>query len=468
MGINFDLKLNKKLLMISMENIVALDQLKKWSLALVIFGSLIIGPTSFAAPKIQHWTTENGARVYFVPAPELPMVDIQVVFDAGGARNGDQGGIAHLTNTLLDDGAGDYNADQIAEEFEGLGARLGMSAHRDMAVVSLRSLTDETLLNRAIEMLKEILIRPTFPADSLERERNQMLLALRAEQQQPSSIASKAFMKAVFGDHPYGRHPLGTIKSVKTLTRDDVVAYYQHYYVAKNAVIAVVGAIDRNQAENVVADLVSELPAGDAAPPLPKVKALDEEKSIHIGFPSSQTHVLVGQPGMTRDDPDYFPLYVGNHVLGGSGLVSRISEEVREKRGLSYSAYSYFSPMRKKGPYTLGLQTKNEQTDEALKVLLDTLNEFIENGPSKKELKASKQNITGGFPLRISSNSKIVGNLSSIGFYGLPLDYLDTFNAKVEAVTVEDIKTAFKRRIDPHRLITITVGGDKIPNEPAS
>ena len=161
---------------------------------------------------------------------------------------------------------------------------------------------------------------------------------------------------------------------------------------------------------------------------------------------------------MKRGDPDYFALYVGNHVLGGSGLVSRISDEIREKRGLAYSAYSYFFPMHVAGPFMMGLQTRTEKTSEAIALLQKTLRKYIDEGPTAEELKASKQNITGGFPLRLDSNAKIIGNLAVIGFYGLPLDYLDTFNRHVEAVSVKDIRDAFRRRIDPDDLVTVTVG----------
>jgi zinc protease len=162
---------------------------------------------------------------------------------------------------------------------------------------------------------------------------------------------------------------------------------------------------------------------------------------------------------MARGDEDYFDLYVGNHILGGNGLVSRLSQEVRENRGLSYSTYSYFLPMRKQGPFILGLQTKNETAQEALKVLKDELRKFVNQGPTAEELEASKKNITGGFPLRISSNSKIAGYIAMIGFYGLPLDYLDQFNAKIEAVTLDSIKTAFQRRVNPDKMATVLVGG---------
>jgi zinc protease len=430
------------------------------SALILLFQSTAI---AVAAPVIQHWETKNGARVYFVPAPELPMVDVQVIFDAGGSRDGNNGGIAQLTNNLLDDGAGKLNADQIAERFEGVGAQFGASSFRDMAVTSLRSLTDPPLLQPALETYALLLRDPTFPTTSFERVRNQMLIALQAEQQSPGDIASKAFYKAMYADHPYASPVLGTNESLNVLGRGDAVAFHKRYYVARNAVIAIVGAVDLTAAEALANTLVSGLPAGEAPPPLPEVPPLTNAQTIHVDYPSTQTHVLIGHPGMTRDDPDYFALYVGNHILGGSGLVSRISEEVREKRGLSYSASSYFIPMRDKGPYTLGLQTRNDQADEAINVLRATLRQFIDEGPTGKELKASKQNITGGFPLRISSNSKIVENISAIGFYNLPLDYLDTFNDHIDAVTIEQIKEAFKHRVHPDKMVTVTVGAGTAP-----
>ncbi len=416
-----------------------------------------------AAPlEIEHWETANGARVYFVAAPELPMVDVQVVFDAGSARDGDRPGVAQLTNRLLDSGAGGLDADAIAEAFEDLGARFGAESHRDMALVTLRSLSAPAYLEPALDTLARILRAPTFPEDALERERNRLLTALQREEQSPGDLASNAFWRAVYRDHPYASHPLGTPESLAALTRDELAAYHGEYYVARNAVVAITGALDRAGAEAVADRLTGGLPAGAAAPALPPVPAPEpasaEARRIHIEFPSSQTHVLAGQAGMTREDPDYFALYVGNHILGGSGLVSRITDEVRDKRGLAYSAYSYFSPMRAPGPYLLGLQTQNEQAATAIEVLFATLGDFIDEGPTAKELTAATRNITGGFPLRIASNRDIAGNLAVIGFYGLPLDYLDTFNARVEAVTRADIRDAFQRRVDPARMVTVTVG----------
>lgn len=418
-----------------------------------------------ATKKIQHWRTNNGARVYFVPAPELPMLDVSVTFDGGSARDGEQAGLALLTNGLLDDGAGTLNADQIAQRFEGVGAQFGLAAHRDMATLTLRSLSDKELLQPALSMMAHLLHAPTFPQEAFERERKQMMIALRAGEQSPAVLAEKAFYSAVYGDHPYASPSLGTQESLTALTLDDVRQFHEKYYVARNAVIAITGDVDRKMAEKIAENLLSPLPAGESAAPLPPVKALADSVEIKIDYPSSQTHILMGQPGMHRGDPDYFTLYVGNHILGGSGLTSRISEEVREKRGLSYSAYSYFSPMRRNGPFIVGLQTQNNQAAKALQVARDTVREFVANGPAPDELVASKKNIMGGFPLRIASNSKIAGYLSMIGFYGLPLNYLDQFNPAVEDVTLDDIKKAFKSRINLDKMVTVIVGGNTLESE---
>ena len=229
---------------------------------------------------------------------------------------------------------------------------------------------------------------------------------------------------------------------------------------ARNAVVSIVGDLDRKAATALVEQIIGALPAGKRAAALPPVPALTQAFEERIVHPSTQTHVRMGAPGMHRGDPDYFPLYVGNHILGGGGLVSRLHEEVREQRGLSYSVNSYFSPMEQDGPYRLSLQTRNDQVDEALAVMRKTLQDFVDKGPTDAELVAAKKNITGGFPLRIASNSGIISHLNMIGFYDLPLDYLDTFNDKVTAVTQQQINAAFQRRVSPDTMVTIIVGGE--------
>lgn len=424
-----------------------------------LFTCLFIAISVQASPDIEHWQTSNGARVYFVAAPELAMVDIQVVFDAGSARDGELSGTALLTNAMLNEGAAGLNTNQIAAEFENVGAQFSNSSERDMAVLSMRTLTADFALKPALAIFRKVLTQPDFPSSSFERLQKQMLIGLQGEKQSPAAIASRAFYTELYGKHPYAAMPSGDESSVKKLNIAALKAFYQQYYVAKNAIVVLVGALTTEQAKELAEDLIATLPEGKVAKPLAHVAALTSLKKITIDHPSSQTHIVMGQPGMSRHDADYFALYVGNHILGGSGLVSQLSNEIREKRGLSYSVYSYFRPMRELGPYQFGLQTRNDQAKEALDVLQKTLTDFINNGPTEEELTAAKQNITGGFALRVDSNSKIADYTAMIGFYGLPLNYLKTFNAKVNAISTKQIKDAFTRRVHPDKMVTILVGG---------
>lgn len=408
--------------------------------------------------KIESWRTKNGAKVFFVPAAQLPMVDVRVVFNAGSAHDGGKPGLAYLTNLLLDNGAGSWNTGQVLERFDDIGAQFSTSAMRDMAIVHLRSLSDSSLLSSAIDTMATIIRDPHFNVAELEREQQRLLVALRNQQESPEDLAELAFYSAVYEQHAYATPVMGTPESIPAITRADVQAFYQRYYVGQNAMVVIVGAASRLHAEQMAELVVGGLPPSQAADALAEVPPLRASKTISQNHPSSQTHIWVGQPGMTRDDADYFPLYVGNHILGGSGFGSRIVDEIRESRGLAYSSYSYFIPMQRKGPFLLGLQTKNDQAQAALKVLQEVLNKFIAEGPTAEELQHAKKNITGGFPLRLDSNKDITEQVAMIGFYNLPLDYLKTFNSKVEAVTAAQIKDAFARRVQVNTMVTVMVG----------
>ena len=423
-------------------------------------GLLLLSGLADASPKIQTWETANGARVLFVSAPELPMVDVRVVFDAGSARDGAQTGLASLAASMLTEGARGWSADAIADRLEGVGAELSASADRDMTAVAVRSLTREPAFSTAVETLAGVLAEPTFAPDDLERMRENTLIAIRQAEEQPSKVAQKLLFRQVFANHPYGADPMGTEDAVRALDREDLQQFHRRYYTGANAVVAIVGDLDRPAAEALAERVVGGLPRGERPAPLPAVPDLAAATKERIAFPSSQTTVMAGQPGMRRGDPDYFALYLGNHILGGSGLVSLLMDEVREKRGLSYSTYSYFLPLAQPGPFLMGLQTKNDQADQALQVMVDTLERFVAQGPTEAELEAAKKNLTGGFPLRIAENGDIVQYLAVIGFYGLPLDYLDRFTDRVQAVTAEQIRDAFARRVHPGRLAIVSVGGE--------
>lgn len=426
----------------------------------LIVGLLILfSHNTFAAAKIQTWQTSQGSRVYYVQTPALPMVDIRASFDAGSARDGDRHGIAALTAALLDTGAGDWNADDIADRFESVGAAFSTGVSEDMAWLSLRSLSEPKLFDKAIDTFKTILTQPRFNAADFEREKNRTLAALKHREESPAQIAKLAFGKALYGDHPYAHPEEGYVETVGKLDPEQLKAFYRQYYVAANGIIVIIGDLDRQKAEQTAERLLSGLAKGEKTQPIAAVELPEKSTSRHIEFPSSQTHVLAGMPGTYRKDPDYFSLYVGNHILGGGGLVSQLFEEIREKRGLAYSASSQLTPLFRAGPFAMGLQTRNDQTDQAVALMQSTYEHFVTEGPSQQELDASKKNITGGFAMRIDTNGKLTDYVTMIGFYQQPLDYLETFQANVEAVTVESIRSAFARRLDPKHLQTISVGG---------
>lgn len=425
----------------------------------VWFALLLFPLVSVAAPRIEHWTTPQGVPVYFVRSDSLPMVDVRLLFDAGSARDGATPGLAQLTGSLLSEGADGQSAETLARGFEDVGAQFSAGVSQDSAYLSLRSLSDKARLASALDGLARILRAPDFPEDAFVRERDRQLLAIRARAQSPGEVADEAFMSALFGTHPYA-HPVdGNAVSVGALTRDQVRAFHQRHYTTGTALIALVGALDRVQAEALAERLAGSLPKGEALPALPPVLPLDTSRRIDVPFPAQQASILIGQPGIARLDPDYFPLYVGNHILGGSGFSSRLVSTIREERGLAYSVYSYFMPMRQAGPFQMGMQTKLAQGEMAIGLLEADLKRFIAEGPSEEELAHARKNILGGFALRLDSNRKLVENIAAIGYLGLPLDYLDRYRDRVAAVTREDIKRAFAKHLRPETMVTVVVGG---------
>ncbi len=428
--------------------------------------SALLISNAYASPEIQHWQTSNGAKVYFVPSNDIPMVDVRLVFDAGSARDNEgkkitEGGLAGtavMTSGLLSEGAGGDDAQILAEKFEAVGAVFGSGALKDMAWLNLRSLRDDQYLQPALANLKNILSKPDFPQTAFKRELERLKIAVKSSKQSPGAIASLRFFAELYGDHPYALPSEGTQQSLKKLKLKHLKAFYKKYYVANNAVVSIVGQLTKAEAEQIAENLLAGLPSGQHAPALPEVKPLTQAKTVHIDFPSRQSTVLMGQVGMARGDKDYYALYLANHAFGGSGFGSRLMEEVREKRGLAYSTYSYFSLMRAPGPFQIGLKTRNDQLEEAMKIIHVELDKYIKNGPDIDEIQDSLKNITGGFALRIDSNKKIAEYLSLIGFYGLPLDYLNTFVDKINQQDKTKIDEALKRRIHTDKMLTVIVG----------
>jgi zinc protease len=446
----------------------ALLKLVEARVLLACAGWLLLTASAWAALPIQHWTQPGGAKVYLVESPGIPMVDVQIDFDAGGRRDPPgKAGLADVTAAMTAKGIAARGAlpaldeNQLSEAWADLGAGFGGSAGSDRMSFSLRSLTDPELLGRAVLLAARQLGEPALPEDVWQRDRARMSASLRESLTRPATVAGKAYAQAVYRTHPYGYET--TPESLTAISVADMKALLERHLLPCRAKVSIVGAVTRTQADQLVAGLLARLPQpGTTAcaplPPVPEVTPLAAPQTLAIPFESAQAHVLIGQPGYKRADPDYFPLLVGNYILGGGGFVSRLYSEVREQRGLSYSVSSYFSPGLHAGAFTVGLQTRPDQAAQAVQVSQAVIARFVAEGPTQAELQAAKDNLIGGFALRIDSNRKLLGNVSGIAWHELPLDYLDTWTRQVERVTVADIRAAFARKLQPERMVTVTVG----------
>lgn len=408
--------------------------------------------------NIQSWTTSNGAKVMFVRAEELPMLDVHLVFDAGSARDGGTPGLASMASRMMREGTPTRDTTGIAAAFENLGAEFSTSSYRDMALADLRVMTDPQFLKPAVDVFADVIAHAAYPDITFKRVYQSAEVGQQQQFQSPSAQASLLFFKNLYGSHPYATPTTGTPESIAKIKPEDLRAFHSRFYVAKNMVIAMVGDLSEDQARAVSEQISSVLPAGEHAPGLPAVAPLKKARQVHLAFPSQQTHLILGQPGITRDDPDYYPLVVGNEILGGAGFGSLLTQEIREKRGLTYGVSSGFTSMRAEGPFLISLSTRSDQADEALALTREVLKSFLDNGPTDRQVKDTVANLVGSFPLDTASNNNIVANLGMIGFYNLPLDYLDRYVTSVEAVTPEQIRKAFRRHVNPDKLLLITVG----------
>ena len=428
-------------------------------LALVI-GVGLLSRWAGATPKIEHWLAPSGARVFFVEDHDLPMLDVQIDFAAGSVRDPDgKSGVAALTSGMIDLGASDLDEREIASRLADIGAVLSGSADIERASLHLRTLSVDDKRLPALALMRSVLVAPQFPAEVLAREKARTIAGLKESAIRPEVIAARTFWRLLYPGHPYGRDV--TPESVASIGRDDLVEFHRQHYTAANASVTLVGDLSRAQAQALAEELTAELPAGGAATPgAPPVVPSTTPVEERVAHSAAQAHVLIGLPALKRGDPDFFALAVGNYTLGSGGFVSRLMREVREKRGLAYSVGSHFMPLAQSGPFEIRLQTKKAQADEALGVVRVVLQRFIADGPSVTELRAAKQNLVGSFPLRLDSNGKILDNVALIGFYGLPLDYLDRYTENVGKVSAADVRAAFARHVAIERMVTVVVGGE--------
>jgi zinc protease len=424
-----------------------------------------------ASLPIQHWTQPSGARVYLVESHAIPMVDVQIDIDAGSRRDpAAQAGLASVmavqmaNGTLAEpQGQGPYpkalDENQIGEAWADLGASFGGSAGGDRMSFALRSLSYPDLLDKAVALAARQMAHPAFPEAMWLRDRERISASIRESLTKPGTVVQQRFAQAVYGTHPYGFR--ATPESLSRIGAQDLKNLHAQALRSCRATVSVVGALTRAQTDALVQRLLAQWPRESGCPslpPVPEVASLAVAQDLKLPFDSAQAHVLIGQPGYKRTDPDFFALLVGNHILGGGGFVSRLTEQVREKRGLSYSVYSGFAPGLHAGAFTVGLQTRPDQAAQAVAVAQEVVQGFVREGPTQAELLAAKSNLVGGFALRIDSNRKLLDNVANIAWNRLPLDYLSTWTQQIERVTAADIQRAMARVLQPERMVTVVVG----------
>ncbi|MCI4661582.1 MAG: insulinase family protein [Neomegalonema sp.] len=425
------------------------------ALGLAVLGSAVSGSDA-RATEIQRVVSPGGIEAWLVEERSIPIVSIELGFPGGASLEGpEQAGLATLMMGLLEEGAGDLDATGFAAATEQTAARFGFSASRDGVRVSASMLKERQA--ESLDLLKLAIHQPRFDADAVDRVKAQMISNIRQSETEPSAIASRAFFAALFPDDPYGRDSDGTEATVSSFSPDMLHAAKDRFLNRRGLKIGVVGAISPEELGTVLDDLLGALPV--EGPSLPEKPSLHVTGGVKvIDFPAPQSQILFGHTGLDRHDPDFIPAYVMNYILGGGGFSSRLMEEVREKRGLAYGAYAYLANLDRAALYMGSTATVNPRVSESISVIRAEWEKLARDGVSAQELDKAKKYLTGAFPLRFDSNGKIANFLVGAQLDGLPIDYIETRNDLVEAVTLEDIQRVAQRLIQPEQLFFVVVG----------
>lgn len=422
--------------------------------------------SAHAILPIEKLDSFKGAQAYLVQTKTLPMVDIEISIDAGDRYDpAVRSGLATVAGQLMNYGAksdkGLLTEAQIADEIADLGANLGISVSGERAVMRIRTLSRKDLRDRAVQLASAMLSAPTYDAKILAREKQRMTTALLEAETKPESVLDRRFRKSVYGNYPLANSP--TVQSIANISTTDLQQFHKQFYRGDRMIVSIVGDASKAEAVEIVQGLLQRVPqSGPAIANLPEFERSPVEpltqREVTIPFDSQQAHIAMGMTAVTRSNPDYFPLLVGNYVLGGGGFVSRLMSEVREKRGLAYSVFSYFAPGKDAGIFQAGLQTKSDQAALALEVMSSSIAQFIADGPTQSELDAAKANLINGYPLRIDNNRKLLDNVSSIAWNNLPLDTMEVWTKQVEAVSLEQVKAAFQKYLAMDRMKIVVLG----------
>ena len=422
---------------------------------LLAFLLVLVTAAPAYAVTVERVVSPGGIEAWLVQDHSNPIISLSMAM-RGGASVEAKPGLANMVSGLLDEGAGPYDSQTFQGKLEDLAIQLSFDAGKDNFHGSLKTLSDNR--NTAFELFRLAMTEPRFDKEPVERVRNQILTILARELQSPEAVASRAWYRLVFPNHPYGTAVRGEPASVKAITVADLRSYAKTWLSREGMVIAVVGDITPEQLKPLLDRTFGALPARHPAITVPDTTAQAAGRIEVIARDIPQSVAVFGSAGIKRDDPDWYAAYVMNYVLGGGGFSSWLTEEVREKRGLAYSVYSYLVPMDYAGLISGGVATQNARTAESVRLIKEQFARMAENGLSEKELADAKTYLTGSFALQLDSTSSIAGLLVAVQLDDLGIDYLDKRNSYIEAVTREQVKAVAQRLLDPAKLTFVVVG----------
>jgi len=424
------------------------------------FAAVLLAPGASPAVTVERVVSPGGIEAWLVRDTMVPLVAIEFSFRGGGALDpSGKAGLADMTTSLLDEGAGDIDSQAFQQKLSDLAVEMSFSAGADTIRGSFKTLNRSR--DEAVALLRLALTAPRFDADAVERIRQQILAALSRKSTDPDEIAGRIWWKAVFPDHPYGTPVEGTPQSIAAVTVPDMRSLVAERFARDQLIVGVVGDITPDELGPLLDRAFGDLPAKGKPARLSEAAFHAAGQTFIVRQDVPQSVVLFGQPGVKRDHPDYYTAYVMNYVLGGGGFSSRLYDEVREKRGLAYSVYSYISPMDAAGVLAGGVSTENSRVGESLAVIRAEWARMRDGGVTDAELNDAKTYLTGSFPLRFTSTDSIARMLVGMQYNDLGIDYIDRRNAYIEAVTKDDIARVAKSLLKPAELTFVIVGDPK-------
>ena len=414
----------------------------------------------YAMPPVQRAVLSNRLVLLVSEERSLPFVTFQLLIDSGSWKDpSGEEGLSYLTARGLLLGTSKHTANQINEELDFMGASLNSSSGRDSAALTLRILKKD--LDKGMDLFMEVLNQPTFPEEEIRREIEKTLATIQSEEDQPEQVAEKEFQKTLFLNSPYGHPVEGTKESVPKLTREGVIRFYRSCYHPHSAILTVVGDITDDEVKTKLVPRLEKWPTGEIPKLVFMTKFENEQKTVKLDRPITQANIILGNAGVSRENPDYYALTVMNYILGGGGFASRLVKEIRNKRGLAYSVASFFDAGKYPGSFRIALQTKNASAHEAIALSLQQMERIQKELVSEKELEGAKKYLIGSFPMRLDTQGKLAGFLTQVEYYDLGLDYAKKYPVLIRSVTREDVLRVAKKYLHPKKYVLVIVANLK-------